>query len=77
MFRQAVKILVQALARCAPVRLSWSDSLSTDNRQMTPGPAAEVVNMGIIALGKGDLPQAERLFLQALRIKPDEPHAHI
>ena len=77
MFRQAVKSLVLALVCCAPVQLSWSDSLSTDNRQMTPGPAAEAVNMGIIALGKGDLPQAEGLFLQALKIKPDEPHALI
>jgi len=77
MFRQAVKFLVLALVCCTPVQLSWSDSLSTDNRQMTPGPAAEAVNMGIIALGKGDLPQAEGLFLQALEIKPDEPHALI
>ena len=77
MFRQAIRILVLALACCAPVQPSWCDSLSIYNSQMAPGPAANAVNAGIVALGKGDLTQAEQWFQKALKIKRDEPHVLI
>jgi tetratricopeptide (TPR) repeat protein len=77
MFKQAVRLLVLALACCGPVQPAWSDSLSIYDRQMAPGPAANAVNAGVAALAKGDLTQAEQLFQQALKIKPNEPQALI
>jgi tetratricopeptide (TPR) repeat protein len=77
MRKRAATIAILSILCWPLVRSARGDSMWIYRGQMAPGPTAGAINAGILAVDSGDFTKAELSYQQALKIKPNEPHALI